>query len=173
MDDSAGQTVGDYGAQLDQLGSPQPPSRQTSMTMPSPANAKASGNNSADKDGHLRSLDAIMPERRSSLRSLPGIASSTRPVHEQSYSVERHASDAAAIFDRRASTLAGAFNNKDDYNLLPSRWWFTASAFPMIAGTLGPVASAFSICALVRPWRQEILPGETIDSATFIKDPIW
>ncbi|KAK8084965.1 hypothetical protein PG997_006236 [Apiospora hydei] len=38
-------------------------------------------------------------------------------------------------------------------NSKSSRWWFASSAFPMIAGTLGPVASAFSICALVQtPW---------------------
>ncbi|EXL39728.1 hypothetical protein FOCG_17664 [Fusarium oxysporum f. sp. radicis-lycopersici 26381] len=35
----------------------------------------------------------------------------------------------------------------DAAHLEPSRWWFLSSAFPMIAGTLGPVASAFSICA--------------------------
>ncbi|KAM5350544.1 hypothetical protein ACJ41O_007049 [Fusarium nematophilum] len=53
------------------------------------------------------------------------------------------------------------------------RWWFASSAFPMIAGTLGPVASAFSICALVRPWRQHLTPGGDIDDATFVADPPW
>lgn len=43
----------------------------------------------------------------------------------------------------------------------------------MVAGTLGPVASAFSICALVRPWRQNYHKGDDIDTATFIKDPPW
>ncbi|KAK1589774.1 uncharacterized protein LY79DRAFT_590857 [Colletotrichum navitas] len=61
----------------------------------------------------------------------------------------------------------------DDAHLHPSRWWFASSAFPMIAGTLGPVASAFSICALVRPWRQHHLPGTDITSAAFVKDPKW
>ncbi|KKA25989.1 hypothetical protein TD95_002709 [Thielaviopsis punctulata] len=55
----------------------------------------------------------------------------------------------------------------------PSRWWFASSAFPMIAGTLGPVASAFSILALVRPWRQHRAPGTAIDTAPFIPDPAW
>ncbi|CCC06623.1 unnamed protein product [Sordaria macrospora k-hell] len=55
----------------------------------------------------------------------------------------------------------------------PSRWWFASAAFPMVAGTLGPVASAFSICALVRPWRQNYTKGADIDTATFIKDPAW
>ncbi|KAF5018163.1 hypothetical protein F66182_9873 [Fusarium sp. NRRL 66182] len=43
----------------------------------------------------------------------------------------------------------------------------------MIAGTLGPVASAFSICALVRPWRQHLVPGELVKEAAFIDDPVW
>ena len=58
-------------------------------------------------------------------------------------------------------------------HLDPSRWWFASSAFPMIAGTLGPVASAFSICALVRPWRQYYPPGTDIDQAAFVDDPAW
>ncbi|KAF5526267.1 Outward-rectifier potassium channel TOK1 [Colletotrichum aenigma] len=61
----------------------------------------------------------------------------------------------------------------DAAHLDPSRWWFASSAFPMIAGTLGPVASAFSICALVRPWRQHFPPGTDIDAATFVPDPKW
>jgi hypothetical protein len=43
----------------------------------------------------------------------------------------------------------------------------------MIAGTLGPVASAFSICALVRPWRQSLQPGGDLAAAPFIHDPPW
>lgn len=54
-----------------------------------------------------------------------------------------------------------------------SRWWFASSAFPMIAGTLGPVASAFSICALVRQWRQHRPPGTGVADATFVTDPPW
>lgn len=43
----------------------------------------------------------------------------------------------------------------------------------MIAGTLGPVASAFSICALVKPWRQSYPPGTDVTTAPFIPDPPW
>ena len=53
------------------------------------------------------------------------------------------------------------------------RWWFASSAFPLIAGTLGPVASAFSICALVRPWRQRLAPGADVTEAPFVTDPPW
>ncbi|KAI5459272.1 hypothetical protein BGZ63DRAFT_447863 [Mariannaea sp. PMI_226] len=61
----------------------------------------------------------------------------------------------------------------DDVHLTPSRWWFASSAFPMVAGTLGPVASAFSICSLVSPWRQHLPPGGDITDAPFVKDPPW
>ncbi|GKU19192.1 unnamed protein product [Fusarium langsethiae] len=61
----------------------------------------------------------------------------------------------------------------DKAHLSPNRWWFASSAFPMIAGTLGPVASAFSICALVRPWRQHRPPGQELKTAPFVDDPIW
>ncbi|KJZ76964.1 hypothetical protein HIM_03841 [Hirsutella minnesotensis 3608] len=61
----------------------------------------------------------------------------------------------------------------DDAHLNPSRWWFASSAFPMIAGTLGPVASAFSICALVRQWRQHWPPNSSLQQATYVDDPSW
>lgn len=64
-------------------------------------------------------------------------------------------------------------SQNDEAHLEPSRWWFASSAFPMIAGTLGPVASAFSICALVRPWRQQLVGGTDVDLAPFIDDPPW
>ncbi|KAK3295131.1 uncharacterized protein B0H64DRAFT_302618, partial [Chaetomium fimeti] len=63
--------------------------------------------------------------------------------------------------------------SKERDHLNPSRWWFASSAFPMIAGTLGPVASAFSICALVKPWRQSFPPGTDIALAPYIRDPSW
>lgn len=61
----------------------------------------------------------------------------------------------------------------DRAHLDPSRWWFASSAFPMIAATLGPVANAFSILALVRPWRQRIPPGSNITIALYQDDPVW
>ncbi|KAL7956782.1 potassium channel [Trichoderma compactum] len=53
-----------------------------------------------------------------------------------------------------------------------SRWWFCPPASPMIAGTLGPVALAFSICSLGRPWVQ-YHPDGTNSKAIFITDPVW
>ncbi|KAI9151956.1 Outward-rectifier potassium channel TOK1 [Paramyrothecium foliicola] len=80
--------------------------------------------------------------------------------------------------DQHAHTVESQLPGQDKYeqtqaHRFSSRWWFASSAFPMIAGTLGPVASAFSICALVRPWRQLYPPGTNVAEATFVKDPPW
>ncbi|KAI0849761.1 voltage-gated potassium channel [Daldinia vernicosa] len=61
----------------------------------------------------------------------------------------------------------------DKIHLDPSRYWFMSAAFPMIAATLGPVASAFSICSLVKYWRQHIPPGSDVTKAEYVKDPPW
>ncbi|KAK7705830.1 hypothetical protein SLS64_007778 [Diaporthe eres] len=75
--------------------------------------------------------------------------------------------------DKPQQASGGNPIHNDEAHLDPSRWWFASSAFPLIAGTLGPVANAFSICALVRPWRQKFPPGSDLDKAQFITDPIW
>lgn len=75
--------------------------------------------------------------------------------------------------DKPQQSPGGNPIQNDEAHLDPSRWWFASSAFPLIAGTLGPVANAFSICALVRPWRQKFLPGSDLDKAQFVTDPIW
>lgn len=79
----------------------------------------------------------------------------------------------ATTQNRPQQSSGGNPIHNNDAHLDPSRWWFASSAFPLIAGTLGPVANAFSICALVRPWRQKLPPGSDLDKAEFITDPIW
>ncbi|CAK7226162.1 hypothetical protein SBRCBS47491_006137 [Sporothrix bragantina] len=175
MDDTAGEAVGKYEAQFDSLGRPQQPSRQSSMNGNAMAAVAASVNTRTEshgmqKEGALKSIDAIVTGRSDNLNECID-----QLERQRSYSIDRRAMDAAAVaYDKRATALALGFSHDhNDFNLLPSRWWFASSAFPMIAATLGPVASAFSICALVRPWRQEIEDGETIDTAKYIKDPPW
>lgn len=56
---------------------------------------------------------------------------------------------------------------------LATRWWYASTAFPLIAGTFGPLANAFSICALVQNWRVSIPPGGTEEHGDDIKDPSW
>ena len=57
--------------------------------------------------------------------------------------------------------------------LMPARWWYASTAIPLIAGTFGPMANAFSICALVENWRVQIPPGGTEEHGIDIKDPRW
>ncbi|PNS19623.1 DNA polymerase alpha catalytic subunit [Sphaceloma murrayae] len=55
----------------------------------------------------------------------------------------------------------------------PSLWWFASTGCPLIAGTFGPLANAFSVCALVRGWRVYIPDGQTESTGTRIPDPTW
>lgn len=56
---------------------------------------------------------------------------------------------------------------------LPTRWWYASTAFPLVAGTFGPMANTFSVCALVQYWREEIPPGGSESSGKDIQDPKW
>ena len=57
----------------------------------------------------------------------------------------------------------------------PSRWWFASTAFPLLAGTFGPMATGFNICALVHPWRQTLpnIPHALEGEGHSIPDPTW
>ncbi|KAJ3850926.1 hypothetical protein EV368DRAFT_44245 [Lentinula lateritia] len=55
----------------------------------------------------------------------------------------------------------------------PQRWWFTSTAFPLVAGTFGPLANLFSVCALVQTWRVKISGGESETQGQRISDPHW
>ncbi|KAK0920293.1 hypothetical protein LTR91_011426 [Friedmanniomyces endolithicus] len=61
---------------------------------------------------------------------------------------------------------------EEDYRE-PSHWWFASTAFPLLAGTFGPMANGFSICALANYWRVYIPPGGTEEHGVEIKDPAW
>ncbi|KAL8947139.1 MAG: hypothetical protein Q9222_006543 [Ikaeria aurantiellina] len=68
------------------------------------------------------------------------------------------------------------FQKEDEQAFLnPSRWWFASTAFPLLAGTFGPMASAFSVCALVENWRVIVPhgPGGNEAHGIDVKDPGW
>lgn len=58
-------------------------------------------------------------------------------------------------------------------NDVSGQYWFLSTLSPLLAGTFGPMASAFSICALVMNWREYIPPGSTEDTAINLTDPHW
>ncbi|KAJ5965818.1 hypothetical protein N7481_012532 [Penicillium waksmanii] len=47
-----------------------------------------------------------------------------------------------------------------------ARWWLASTAYPLAAGTFGPMASAFNVCSLSQPWRMEL-------GGKVIPDPKW
>lgn len=55
----------------------------------------------------------------------------------------------------------------------PNYWWFASTACPLLAGTLGPIASGFNICALAYEWRVYVPPGSSEHYGEPIKDPPW
>ena len=63
--------------------------------------------------------------------------------------------------------------DEDGNFLLPAKWWYASTAFPLLAGTFGPMANAFSICALVENWRVEIPPSGVEEHGIDIPDPKW
>jgi potassium channel subfamily K, other eukaryote len=73
------------------------------------------------------------------------------------------------------SSESGSMNEEEEEKsfLLPARWWYASTAFPLLAGTFGPMANTFSVCALVQYWRVEIPPGGTEEHGIDIKDPKW
>lgn len=48
-----------------------------------------------------------------------------------------------------------------------------SSLFPLVAGTFGPMASAFNICALAIDWRVIVDPTSQESEGTKIRDPRW
>ncbi|KAJ9272641.1 hypothetical protein DTO212C5_1368 [Paecilomyces variotii] len=55
--------------------------------------------------------------------------------------------------------------------LKPARWWIASTAIPLVAGTLGPMANAFSICSLAQSWTYQLAPSG--GSPQEIPDPAW
>lgn len=60
----------------------------------------------------------------------------------------------------------------EDFNA-PTRWWVYSTLFPLIAGTFGPMASAFNICAVAVDWRIYVDATSTESEGAHIPDPKW
>jgi hypothetical protein len=65
-----------------------------------------------------------------------------------------------------------SFRSKLSKHLLitDSKEWFAVTAFPLFACTFGTIASALNVCALVGPWRCEVVSGG-YDVVKYVKDP--
>ena len=101
----------------------------------------------------------------------------TDPVGETALKTA-HDEDQIDEQDREAGNGDSKHDEEDEEQsfLNPSRWWLASTAFPLLAGTFGPMASAFNICALVETWRMDIPPGlgpNVEGLGTRVEDPKW
>ncbi|MCJ1416309.1 Potassium channel [Xylographa parallela] len=87
--------------------------------------------------------------------------------------LDKPISDDAKNLERVKETDGDDEMEDDQTYMDPSRWWFASTAFPLLAGTFGPIASAFNICALVQHWRVSIPPGGTEEHGIDVPDPSW
>ncbi|KAF4621304.1 hypothetical protein D9613_000821 [Agrocybe pediades] len=74
----------------------------------------------------------------------------------------------SAVRRQQKTHRTAGFRNEETRSVYqPTLWWFTSTAFPLFAGTFGPIASLFSVCALVQTWRV------TEDGGDRVPDPPW
>ena len=80
----------------------------------------------------------------------------------------------AAAADKVEADESDGQSEEEDF-VQPSHWWFASTACPLLAGTFGPMASGFNICALVQYWRQTIPPGKhaIVEQGHVIPDPTY
>ncbi|KAL2008969.1 hypothetical protein VTN00DRAFT_7163 [Thermoascus crustaceus] len=92
-----------------------------------------------------------------------------QPIVEEANILDQP-TDEAAVREHLADEESVQMEQMAHY-LQPARWWLASSAIPLLAGSFGPMANAFSICSLSQHWRFEIPPGQNhrID----IDDPDW
>jgi potassium channel subfamily K, other eukaryote len=86
------------------------------------------------------------------------------------------ATAASHVQEKHDNEVAGSGVGEEEEEknyLLPVRWWWTSTAFPLIAGTFGPIANAFSICALGENWLVKIPQGGTKEHGIDIPAPKW
>ncbi|KAJ6031395.1 hypothetical protein N7540_002127 [Penicillium herquei] len=68
------------------------------------------------------------------------------------------------------STKDTKTHQQDTQHPLAPRWWLASTAYPLAAGTFGPMASAFNVCCLAQPWRME---PDADDGYLDVTDPKW
>ncbi|KAJ3575501.1 hypothetical protein NP233_g1050 [Leucocoprinus birnbaumii] len=119
---------------------------------------------------HGQSLSALsdgsprgeLRERRRASTGLPMRHARSEPVQDDH--LERHTSRRPPQL--RVQSEDEELEEEEEY-YQPTLWWFTSVAFPLIAGTFGPIANLFSICGLVQTWRV------TKQSGARVGDPAW
>ncbi|CAF9942901.1 MAG: Potassium channel [Alectoria fallacina] len=81
--------------------------------------------------------------------------------------------DHVDLYEKKQAYKEKAEEEAEEDHLSPSRWWFATTLFPLIAGTFGPMASTFSLCALIEHWRLIQDPTSTETEGQHVSDPSW
>lgn len=101
------------------------------------------------------------------------ISRSSSHVSSDSFSPSRHNQSSAFRQELRRADEHDKDHPEGFYQA--KRWWFTSTAFPLIAGTFGPISNLFSACALAQTWRVEFqLNDEGSETkGKRVTDPDW
>ncbi|KAJ5288631.1 hypothetical protein N7478_001661 [Penicillium angulare] len=87
---------------------------------------------------------------------------------------EANALDEFSSSSRREDNSAAASNEKaleqTSQDALSARWWLASTAYPLAAGTFGPMASAFNVCSLAQTWR---MARDSEGGYENVTDPKW
>ncbi|KAJ5220148.1 hypothetical protein N7468_009352 [Penicillium chermesinum] len=86
---------------------------------------------------------------------------------------EANALDMQQISREKSSATSGKDNaprSLDSQESLKARWWLASTAYPLTAGTFGPMASAFNVCCLAQTWRMK---PDSSGGYLNIPDPKW
>lgn len=95
----------------------------------------------------------------------PGIEETINEKADPSLDDKDGAKDDAAIEEAPSNEEAAnqaqrsmEQDEREDFEF-KNRWWFASVAAPLLAGTFGPMATAFNILALAYHWRESIPTG--------------
>ncbi|KAL1686509.1 hypothetical protein GGG16DRAFT_128652 [Schizophyllum commune] len=75
--------------------------------------------------------------------------------------------------DSKQDEAAGFLDPTSPAYSRAKRWWMMSTGFPLLAGTFGPLANLFSVCALVQTWRVQISPDGNERDGQRVPDPHW
>jgi len=97
--------------------------------------------------------------------------SSTNP--EGDVEKQKDGTDTSEDSDNHYSKDGDSSDDDEEERKDPGVWWFASTMCPLLAGTFGPIATGFSICALVYRWRDYVPTGTGENELKPIPDPHW
>ena len=122
-------------------------------------------------------------KKREPMRRRPSSAGEDRRLHRTNINLIHHDTSGRDNVEYRGLSLdlkretLGLQNMTEneivrDWNS-PIHMWAVTTLFPLMAGTFGPIANMFNICAISVPWRLKVDPDSTQANGVKIPDPPW